>query len=454
MHLKLSGRMHLINISAYAFGLSATLSASGFVIQQRKISEALENNPVIIAGYKLDEAGALGLVSFAGLAVAAVMQPLAGALSDRLGTGAVGRIPFIIVGAIGLGTASLSIGFAPTFAAIMLVVVIMQVFSSIQQGPANALIYDCANRSALGRASGVLNMLRIVGASSFTIIVLGLTANYNPENGRHWLWLALVFMTGILILSTLWTGYSLLKLRREKSNIHIKSSPNLREDNPSRFTHQKSLYGHPEPSEGHYILFLLSLSFILAALSAMGLYSLYFVENVLQIDKPEVGILPIVAATALTAITTSVPAGLLIDKGMKKEYMLLLSGAMGAAGAALLVFINSVVPAIIAGVLVGGCIGGFLSSGWTLANIIVPRGSVARNLSMTSTATLIGAAAARLGGLGIDSLNNQGGNLGYRVMALCVAIAFVLATITLYNLAKNSNNRPTASKSINQTITL
>ena len=159
------------SISIYAFGLSGVWTASGAGILPFKVLEALEQGSVEIFGYGLDKNGALGVLSLLGLAVASLAQLGSGSLSDRdsrLGS----RLPYLLLGAFGLAVITVLFGFATSFISLLLVFTTMQFFGNFGQGPANALIIDHVPANQRGQAAGVLNLWRLLGAGSGTVIVL------------------------------------------------------------------------------------------------------------------------------------------------------------------------------------------------------------------------------------------------------------------------------------------
>ncbi len=431
--VKRSVSARFINMSVYAFGLSALFTSTGLVIQQVKVGEIVSMQSVRIFNYELGQAGALGIISLLGLVVAAITQPVAGMLSDRLGRGSMSRLPFILVGTFGISVAAFLLAGSSTFVSLLLAVIFMQLFGSIAQGPANALIFDNVGSEQFGKASGVLNLLRILGAGIFTAVVLQLMGFYDPDTSRHWLWISVSILVVVAVFSSLWT---VITMRTAKLK------PKVFDANPIS---ESSIDFDHRGNQKQYVMFLIAITFIVAALSAMGLYALFFLEEVVGLENPRQGALPILIAAVASALIVTLPAGSLADY-LGRGKLLGLGGLLGFSGACLLLFRQDQLTTVIAGMLFGASIGVLLSVTWTLANDLVPKVSVARDLSLMSLATLVGAGAGRIGGIGVDALNKQSTNLGYTALIVCVAISFLLASVMLYNLGKGGKGVPIHTK--------
>ncbi|MEX0926751.1 MAG: MFS transporter [Dehalococcoidia bacterium] len=418
------GSASLTNLSAYAFGLSGLWTGVGTGILPFKVLEIIESNPVIIFGYQLDKNGTLGLISLSGLAVAAAVQPLSGIMSDR-SSGLLGRrVPYILLGSAGLAFLAFYFGAATSFIALMLAIMFMQVFGNLGQGPANALIIDHVHPARRGIAAGALNLARVLGAGFLVVIVLRFMGNYDPETGRHWLWASIIVMVAVLIITTLWT---VLTVRSRRDGLPIHPEVYVEEAPRHHVT--------PRRSGGVYAWFLVSLAFVIAAMSSMQVYALFFLQDVVGLPNPANGAdLLVIVTVGITALTV-IPAGVLTDR-IGRDRLLVLAGLIGATGALMLLTVSSLSGAMVAGAVLGLSVGIFLSVTWALANDLVPKRSAARDLGLTSIAALVGAAIARISGLGIDALNHRSPTLGYEVLLVGCAIAFVVAAVMLGRVAR------------------
>ena len=434
------GHTNFANLSAYAFGLSGLWTGTGSVIQQIKVQQIVENNSISLFGLDLDKAGTLGLVSLTGLAVAAMVQPISGVLSDR-GSGSWGkRLPFIFVGAIGLSVATFGFGAAASIASLLIAVVLMQVFGNMSQGPANALIVDNVPVGQMGEASGALNFARVLGAGILTILVLFMMANYDNSNGDVWLWASISLMVVVLLVSTLWTVLSLKSTVKRKTPPPLSPEPIVRELGRWARRREALLVLRNRRT---YFFFLVAMTFVIAAMSAMQVYALFFMEDVVGLANPARDTGLVVMVIAVSTLAVVIPAGSMADR-VGHERLIVIAGLLGSLGAILLLFVQSLVGALLVAIVIGFAVGIFLSVTWALANTLVPRMTAARDLGWTGVATFVGAAAARLAGLGIDALNERATNLGYNVIIIGVAAAFLLSSFMMVRVSGSSRDRARA----------
>jgi MFS family permease len=374
----------------------------------------------------LDKNGAIAVVSLCGLVMAAVVQPAAGFLSDRSQLRSGHRTTFMAIGAVGLVAAAISLGTADAFGAMLIAVIWLQVSGNFIQGPANALLVDHVPPSRIGAAAGLLNVFKVAGAGVFVITVLLLMDNYDRDTGRVWLWASLALLVCVVVASALWTVLS-LRMRRGAPLIpafaeELARRPARRPAPPARSEGRR---------RGAYVLFLLSLVFVIAAMSAMQVYSIPFLEDAVGLANPARGAALLALVVAVSTAAVAVPAGRLQDRFGHRP-LLVAAGVSGAAAALLLMAAHTLVHVMFIGVVAGFSIGIFVSVTWAMANGLVPRTAAARELGYTGVATLAGAALARIGGPGIDALNSGTPELGYRVMLGAIAVAFLITPALLW----------------------
>ena len=427
------GSPNLSNLSIYAFGLSGVWTGIGAGILPFKVIEALELGNISILGYALDKNGALGLISLLGLIVAAAAQLAAGSLSDRDKRPGK-RLLYLLIGGIGLGVMTILFGFTSSFLTLILAIVGMQFFGNSAQGPANALIIDHVPVNERGAAAGVLNLWRLLGAGSITVVVLQFMARYDKEDSPEWLWYSIALMTAAVVLSVLWTvitnrpkdGWFIPTLKKKTADT-VDSPEFVAETAASRSGISRS-----------YLAFLVALAFGIAAMSSMQIYALFFLQDVVGLDNPANGadwlVVAIVAAAALTVL----PAGRLADRWGRTS-LFILAGVAGVVSSLLLLFVSSIGPVLAIGVVIGISVGLFMTLTWAVANDLVSRSTAAKELGYTSIATLIGAAGARFAGVAIDELNDFSENLGYKMILVAVAISFAFSALILAKIANDSS---------------
>ena len=414
------GPTSLFNLSLYSFGLSAMATGIGSGILQIKVLDVLDAGAVTVFGNDLDKNGTLGLISLIGLACAALMQPASGVLSDRSLKSTGKRLPFIAVGAVLMAASAYFFGAANTFVSVLLATILIQLSGNLSQGPANALLVDHIERQRLGRAAGALNLFKVMGAGIFTIIVLQFMDRYDREEASEWMWYALAMLSTVLIITSLWTVFSLRNRPRADGEPEL-VEPAVRHEQDARpLDLDKVTYGW----------FLFSLTFVIAAMSSMQVYAFFFLQDVVGIDNPAGEASRVAGAVVLATAATVLPAGYIADR-IGRSWILILGGCLGAVGAGVLLFVDSILAIMLDGLLIGCSVGIMLTVTWTVANDMVSGRRAARDLGLTGIAILAGSALARLAGLGIDALNDRSPGLGYEVMLVSVCIAFVVAAIML-----------------------
>lgn len=433
------GPNNFSNLSLYAFGLSGLWTGVGSGILPFKVLEALEIGSVEIFGYALDKNGALGMLSLLGLLVAAFVQLGAGALSDRdVRPGK--RLPFLLFGGVGLVVTTVFFGFTASFLSLLIAIFTMQLFGNMAQGPANALIIDHVPTRRRGEAAGILNLWRLLGAGSITVIVLQFMSRYDSEESPEWLWYSIVLMTLVLVATVLWTVIT----SRTSDGLFI---PSFRKRaGRSEPRGQQHLAGTAFAISRSYFAFLVALAFTIAAMSSMQIYALFFLQDVVGLENPADGADLLVVIIVLAAGATVLPAGRLSDR-VGRTSLFVIAGVSGVIASTLLLFVGSIGPVLAIGVIIGISVGLFMTLTWAVANDLVSRASAAKELGYTSIATLAGAAAARFAGIGIDELNDVSENLGYKAILIAVAIAFALAGLILARVAKDAGvtSHPVAS---------
>ncbi len=423
------GSGSLFNISVYSFGMSGVWVGYGSILLQFKVTEIAATNPVLLLGWTLDKTSITALISLIGLAIAAIVQPAAGMFSDRnFRTFALKRYPFIIFGLLGLAVSTIMFGFVSGFVALLLVTIAMQIFGNTAQGPANALIIDHVEDSERGRASGVLNLMRLAGSGFVAMIVVFLMSNYHVDDAPQWMWYSVIVMVAVLLGTT---TYTLLALKFPTANRVEEAA--LLSESTSEVDESAD-----DDRRTRYYLILVAMGFIIAALSATQTNALFFVQDVIGLENPAQGGNYILAALVGTAAIVVYPAGKFSDR-IGRGLLLLISGITGACGVISMLLLNAhslieVIPGVMA---IGFALGVYLSVGWAVANDLVNRSTAARDLGLTSISGLLGAIVGRSSGFFIGGLNERGLDLGieflgYVIVLGSTSLAFLLSGITFW----------------------
>ena len=430
------GSQSLFNISVYTFGMSGVWVAFGSILLQYKVTEIAASDPVRMLGWTLDKTSLAAAISLIGLAIAAVVQPLVGLISDRkVSIPALKRYPFIIFGLLGLAVSTLMFGFVNSFLALLLVTAAMQISGNTAQGPANALIIDHVDDRERGRASGYLNLMRLLGAGFVAMLVVFLMSNYHVDDAPQWMWFSVIVMVAVLMGTTI---YTLLALRVPVSRSTIESPSDEMVEPVADFAEDEERW-----SSVRYYFFLSAMALLLAAMTAVQTNALFFVQDVIGLENPARGGNYILVALVGSAALVVYPAGKLSDY-IGRGVLLLISGILGSGGVLSVLLLNAhslieVIPGVMA---IGFCVGIYLSVGWAVANDLVRRSTAARDLSLTSLSGLAGAIVGRSSGFFIGGLNEAGlgfgiEHLGYAVVLGSGSLAFLVSGIGFWVVVKD-----------------
>ena len=430
------GPASFLNLNLYSFGLTGLWTAVGSVILPLMVSDMIARGPIRFLGFEFQKNGAISIIAITGGLVVGITQPLAGWLSDRT-SGPLGkRLPYIAVGTIGLIPITIIVGGMDTFLPLILIFIGIQFFGNLAQGPANALLRDHVPAGQFGSASGALILTRALGAGLVVAAVLGLMSNYDSANSPQWLWASLAVVSAVVIITVSWTFTSLRPhgAGRESGRppVSIGAPPTPGPAAPP---------GAREETRHGFGLFLVALTVIVAGMSSMSVYAVFYMEDMVAPENPAQGLLLVMAIMVPTVGLTVMPAGRLSDR-IGRARMLVGAGLLGAFGVLLLAFVPKLPIVLVAAIPIAISIAASFTVLWALANDLVAPGSAARDLGFTGIAFLVGGVLARFAGFGVDALNNQSENLGYRMLLFIIAAAFILMPIVLERLSHRSEPLP------------
>jgi len=360
----------------------------------------------------------LGLLTFAGLILAIVVQPIAGAISDRSGFRWGRRRPFVLIGTIGALLFVPGIGLAGSYIAIFFVYCLLQISANTAQGPYQAFIPDLVPEGRRGLASGVKTLLEIVGGVALLYPVAFFMDRYFTGQGVFWLWLALGALAIVLLgamIATLLT---------------VKERPGTGSQLPLLPTLYKSFKINVKANRD-FIWFLVSRLLILMAFTTLQTFALYFLKDVVGVADPASAMAKFSIVAVAGMLVVVYPAGRLSDR-VGRRPIAIAAGLLGALGIALIfLFQHSYILIMSCGGLVGISFGAFMSTNWALATDLVAKGEGGRYLGLTNLATAGGAALARLIGPVIDFFNTCSLGLGYSIMLLACFIYFLVGSLLL-----------------------
>lgn len=366
----------------------------------------------------------LGIMTFTGLLLAMVIQPIAGAISDHSGFQWGRRRPFILLGILFLLLLLPGVGLAGGYAAIFVIYCLMQISNNTAQGPYQGFIPDLVPEGKRGRASGVKTLMEIAGGAASVLLISVFMDRYSAGGGSQWLWLSLV-IPGIVLLATL---VATLLTVREKPGSGKPGGASILSTIGSTFRINIR-------DNRIFIWFLVSRTLIFMAFSTIQQFALYFLRDVIGVENPAEAAATFSVVAVVGMLIVVYPAGHFSDRIGRKPIGVI-SGLLMALVIALIIFSRDYTFVLIAAAGIGVAVGAFTSTNWALAVDLVAEGEEARYLGLANMATAGGAALARLIGPVIDHFEAVRPDLGYQVMlaaccVYCIAGALILLKIKL-----------------------
>ncbi len=366
----------------------------------------------------------LGLLTFTGLILAMLTQPVIGAISDRSGFGWGRRRPYILLGTLLALLFLPGIGLAGSYAALFVFYALLQIGSNTAQGPYQAFIPDLVPLERRGLASGVKSLLELLGGLVLVRLVAYFMGHYFAGEGASWLWLALAALAVVLLgamLATVLTvrerpgagvpGLSLLSALRRSFRIDITANRD-------------------------FIWFLVSRGIIGMPGVILQTFALYYLMDFVGVASPAAATAELLIVVGVCLLIVVYPAGRLSDRVGRKP-VIVSSGLLGALGIVLLFFARDYGLVMVSGAILGIANGALLSSSWALATDLVAKGEQARYLGLTSIALAGGAALARLIGPLIDFFNSIGSGLGYQFMLIFCFACFIAGALLVLKVKRH-----------------
>jgi MFS family permease len=357
---------------------------------------------------------ALGLMTFTGLVIACLWQPIIGGISDRTGTRWGRRVPFLVLGTPLAIAAMYLIALAPDLGLLVVGLLSYQTAANTVQGPWQALIPDLVPSHRRGLASGMK------AAFDITAFILGRQTSANLVAAGH-VSESIGVAAGAYVLALALTTVAVRENRGELPPAPAEGTLGLMR------AFKVDWRSHPAFAAWFMNRFLFWAGFV-----ALNTFVLFFMIDVVNMPEASaqrfVGQLSTALGLALLLVT--LPSGLLADRWGRRP-LVAFSGLVAALGTLLVLVFRTALAVTIAGAVIGLAAGTFLSANWALVTDIVPEAEAARYLGLANIASAGGSALARLaGGLIIDPLNRLTGQAspGYLALYGLTAAFFLLGT--------------------------
>lgn len=359
----------------------------------------------------------LGLLTLAGLIVAIVVQPIAGALSDRSTLKWGRRRPYILAGAIAAVPFVIGLGFATSAVTFIASYCMLQACCNVAQGAYQGFIPDLVPQARRGLASGVKALFEAIGAIALVLPIGYFMDRYSNGAQKSWLWLSL----GLLIF--------LLLCGASTTSLVIRESPSSKISRPSILSTLRKVFNIDLKKRHQFITFLLSRGFMVIPAAMLQTFALYYLTDKLGVSGPT-AVANLVIVVGISSLIAVFPAGYLSDKVGRKP-VVVSAGFLGASAIIWLLLSRNYTQILIGGGVIGIANGAFIAGSWALATDLVTKGEEARGMGLVNLASAGGSALARLVGPIIDLFNRYQRNLGYSVMLLLALGCYLAGSILL-----------------------
>lgn len=404
----------LLAINAYWIGLSFMWNSLHVTIL-----------PAVLLNYVPDTQKNtwLGLLTFFGLIIAMIVQPLSGAISDRWQAKLGRRRPLMWLGTAGDLVFLAIMGFIGGLPALFIGYIGLQTTSNVAHGPAQGLIPDLVPAEKLGLASGIKTVLDMAGIIVSSLL-MGFLISSKDADPR----LSVSVIIGILVVFGLIT----LIFSKEQST----ASPIRNRIEPRKLL--KEVFDFKVVGNRHYWQLILSRFLYLVGIYGFQSFAQYFIRDKFPERDPIVFTQFVMGSFVVVLIIFSLLAGVLSDKHGRKK-LLYLSSVIGAIGAVLLIFASTAAQLLIFGSIMGVGLGIFLSVNWAFANDMAPHGDAGKYMGLTNIATAGSAAVARLEGPMTDLLNNAapGHWWGWTALFAVSAVLMLLSAVALFKVPES-----------------
>lgn len=402
--MKNSSLPQLIVLNAYWVGLSFMWNALHPIIL-----------PAVLLDYVPDakKNTYLGLLTFVGLVIAMVIQPLSGALSDGWKSRFGRRRPLIVLGTL-FDFAFLSIlAWSGGLVWLFVGYIGLQLSSNIAHGPLQGLLPDRVPQAQLGVASSLKTFMDML-----SLIVASLLAGRMLDSASRDPTAIILVVIGLLAVSAAVTVFG----------VH---------EEPARdgeHTDWNALLGQFKidfMKNTSYWWLIAERALFLLGIYGVQAFAQYYLQDVIRVPDPPKQTGDLLAALTVALILLVLVGGWLSDKyGAKK--VLTVATYISAAGIFLMLLAADMRGLLIFGVVLGAGIGLFLTSNWALANNLAPKDEAGKYLGLTNLATAGSGALARLEGPALDWLNAAypGAWIGYKGLfifgGLCILLSMLL----------------------------
>jgi MFS family permease len=424
------------------------------------------------------------------LAMAMLVQPVAGMLSDRSTHPLGRRRPYMIGGTLFSVLFLVTVGISPLFVdstvqsgflsgvsvaylVLLVGIVLLQISSNVSLGAVLGLIPDLVPEHQRGMASGVKAVMELLPA--FLIIVVGPLV----DAGLIWLTIGLIAVAFLVtMLITVFTVHEEPIAERPVGGIGVpmlrlvaltvifvvatRAGVGLVSYSGSQLSQWEmevpvqvvvvglagligmagsilfGVYlgawvgiGKDAPQQTSFIWWVVNRLLFLAAVGSIQGFAQYYLADVLEIPNAATMTTLLLAVVAVFLIATALGGGYLADRIGRKR-LVALSALISAGGTFLLLAATNIPVVLVAGSIIGVGVGTFMATNWALGTDLVPSKEAGRYLGISNLAGAgAGIVGQGIGGPMADFFNALQPGLGYLVIFTLYGALFLLSALVL-----------------------
>jgi MFS family permease len=394
----------LFGISIFWLALSVLFDGiNTLVLPLQVVAFASQNNQATLLGY----------LTFVGLLAGALVQPIAGALSDRYKP-FFGRKGFIGIGLLMSLSSLFVFESLQSLAGIMLGYFFIQISASIAQAGQQGLIPDLIDENHRGLASGTKGFMDLAGAM-LGFVLLGQLLGSGGV-------LPAIGVIGAILIA----AYLLAAL------LTPEDAPNRNQTSTATPISLRDIFRLDLSEQRTFVHLILARFLFLLGIYGTGRFLLYFVAERLGLSEEQAAEQAgaLLAGLALITILASPITGWLTDR-IGRVPLMIIGALLSAASAFLLVWANSASEILLFGGFMSLGSAAFAGGSWALLADVVPKQQSARFFGLANFSTAGAAATAGLFGPLIDWVDRLSPGMGFSALFILAAVSFLTSALPL-----------------------
>ncbi len=394
----------LLALSVYWLAINYLWQGMGALVLPRLIEDMVPsaNKGVALTG-----------VSVLGALVAILVQPAAGALSDRVKLRWGRRKPFILIGTLGDCACLFGLTLAGSYGLLFLPYCALQICSNTAEGAYQGMLPDQVPEQQRGRAAGYYGIAVFVGTA------LGFLLTGQLISVGH-ISLALL-VTGVVLVLTM--GATLA---------FVPDSP-AKDPLPPRRAAVLGIFSFRPRDHPDFTWLLVSRLLALMGITGLTDFAQFYIRanffsgaGSAAANHAAGATSVLLAVVVLCAVVVTLPAGKLSQR-VGRRTVVRAAAWIGALGTLLLIPAPSLIWVYVVGILVGAAFGMLLSVDWAFVTDLVPRNESGRFMGISNLATAgSGILATVVAGPLLDAGNAWRHNAGYPMIFAFFAVALFL----------------------------